>query len=479
MLERPIVLAVVGHVNAGKTAVIRTLTRSGEFGEVDEAPGTTKTVVSAFRRFDACVAVRFDDTPGIEDPVALLELLQAVPHGLTPADRIRAFLRRPDANDDFAPEARALRAVLDADAVVYVVDTREAVLPKFRCEMSLLVAIAKPIVVVLNHLHSAGSRLDRWPAALNEHGMQAQVNLDAAVPGPGSERLFYQSLAAALANRRPEAQTLEAAAHRAAASRRNAGMKAVANCLVGLAALRRTLSRAELADEAKLATCIDKIRQDVVAHARAAHHELLQAHDFRVGDADVESLPGVSGRWEDDLFDPEALKISAQTFGKGAAVGAAIGLGLDIALAGLSLGVGTAVGAAIGGAAGQGFAPMGRALVNKVSGQQDVTVENAVLLLLCDRLLKLEAALEERGHGAVDKVSIGGGIAMSDEAVKRVMDALSPARSHAAWATGEPRSDSESARRNRFVDALTNVLAQPPRPPLLPEPVGARPREGD
>jgi len=462
MLDRPIVLAVVGHVNAGKTSVIRTLARTGEFGDVDDAPGTTKTVVSVQRRFKDSVAVRLDDTPGLEDPVALQEVIQAIPQGLGALDRIRAFLRRPEASAEFAPEAKALRAILDADAIVYVVDTREAVLPKFHCEASLLATTAKPLVCVLNHLHSPDSRLAQWSAALSEHGIQAQIGLDAAAPEPAALSLFYRSLGAALATRRPEAGTLEAAAQGEAAIRRQEGVKSIATCLVSLAAMRRTLSRAEITDEAQRATRIDEIRREVVKQARFAHDALVQVHGFGVGDVEMPSLPGLSGRWEDDLFSPEALKISAEKFGTGAAIGAAIGLGLDIALAGLSLGVGTAIGAAIGGTAGQGFAPMGRALANKVTGQQDVSVEDPVLLLLGDRLLLLEAALSERGHGAAGPLATGSGVALHETSAKVMSEALTPARSHADWAIGQERSESVNARRERCIAELAAVLEKVP-----------------
>jgi len=40
-------IAVVGHTNTGKTSLLRTLTRDVNFGEVADAPGTTKQVQGA------------------------------------------------------------------------------------------------------------------------------------------------------------------------------------------------------------------------------------------------------------------------------------------------------------------------------------------------------------------------------------------------------------------------------------------------
>jgi len=45
--KTPLRVAVVGHTNTGKTSLLRTLTRDRSFGEVDDAPGTTRQVRSA------------------------------------------------------------------------------------------------------------------------------------------------------------------------------------------------------------------------------------------------------------------------------------------------------------------------------------------------------------------------------------------------------------------------------------------------
>ena len=151
MAEAPIHIAVVGHTNAGKTSLLRTLTRRADFGEVSDRPGTTRHVEMVSLRA-AGVAVQLADTPGLEDPVALLELVRAIPHTQTPTERVRAFLRRPEASAEFEQEAKVLRALLDADAAFYVIDCREAVLPKHHSEIALLQACATPVMPVLNHL---------------------------------------------------------------------------------------------------------------------------------------------------------------------------------------------------------------------------------------------------------------------------------------------------------------------------------------
>ena len=89
-------IAVVGHTNAGKTSLLRTLTRRAAFGEVSDRPGVTRHVERIDLLLQGEVAVRFFDTPGLEDAVALLDYLQELPAQSLPAhpsrtDRVRAF----------------------------------------------------------------------------------------------------------------------------------------------------------------------------------------------------------------------------------------------------------------------------------------------------------------------------------------------------------------------------------------------------
>ena len=134
----PIRIAVVGHTNAGKTSLLRTLTRNVDFGEVSDRPGTPRHAESIDLRMHGQTAVRFFDTPGLEDSIALLDYLNSLP-GSTRPERVRAFLAGPEARGVFEQEAKVLRALLDeADAAMYVIDSREAVLPKYRAEFEIL-----------------------------------------------------------------------------------------------------------------------------------------------------------------------------------------------------------------------------------------------------------------------------------------------------------------------------------------------------
>ena len=133
--------------------------------------------------------------------------------------------------------------------------------------------------------------------------------------------------------------------------------------------------------------------------------------------------------------------------------------GLDMALAGLSLGAATALGATLGGLASQGFGVMGRTLANKLSGQQDLTLEDSVLLLLAQRLLTLLAALEQRGHAAIHRLTPQpDSRAPKDSASIELLQALQGARGRPDWASGANRRPGSAARRDALVEALLPLL---------------------
>ena len=56
-MKQPLHIAVVGHTNAGKTSLLRTLTRQVAFGEVSDRPGTTRHAESIELRVDGAAAV--------------------------------------------------------------------------------------------------------------------------------------------------------------------------------------------------------------------------------------------------------------------------------------------------------------------------------------------------------------------------------------------------------------------------------------
>lgn len=449
--DNPIRIAVVGHTNAGKTSLLRTLTRRVNFGDVSERPGTTRHVETVDLVVDGAPAVRFFDTPGLEDAVALREHLEVFDKSLTPPDRIRRFLQGPEAHGVFEQEAKVLRALLEVDAAFLVIDAREPVLPKFRAEIELLNACARPVLPVLNFVRHPANREAAWRDLLSAYGLHVVVRFDAAAPFVGSERELYRDLSTLLRDRRALLDSVAAALEAEFAQRRQAACRRIAELLVDATAMRRTATGGEFADERGRKRLITDLQKSLFDKAQRCTDDLLALFGFREGDADEASLPLLEGRWTMDFFHPEALKDAGILLGKGVAVGAAVGVVADIALAGLSLGTGAALGGAIGGAMSQGLGPLGRKLANKLRDVHELTVEDRVLFVLMGWQLRLLRALEHRGHAAVDRIATSTANATDQRALVDLVRAAQPARSHPDWETGLRLRWRESPQRQDLV----------------------------
>lgn len=461
----PILVAVVGHTNAGKTSLLRTLTRRVDFGEVASRPGTTRHVERVDLQIDGRTALRFFDTPGLEDAVSLRTHLDTFgdDEAPTPPERIRRFLQTPEARGDFEQEAKVLRTLLDADAAFLVIDVREAVLPKFRDEIELLGSCGKPVLPVLNFVRHAAARTAEWQALLAAYGLHAVVRFDAAAPFVGAERDLYQDLVTLLRHRRADLEAVVAHLAREAKLRDTAAAARIAGLLVDVASLRRLLPAApatHIPDGAATArdAAIATLRSDVFAQAQRCADDLLALYGFREGDAGEARLPLLEGRWSMDFFSPEAMKEAGIRLGKGAVVGAAVGAAADLAVGGLSLGAGVALGSALGGALAQGWGPLGRKLVHRLRDIRELSVEDNVLAVLLVWQLRLARALAQRGHAAT-----GGAVtqdvqfAPAPEAIARVLRAVQPARAHPEW----------NGEKSGFLGVFQSQEADPAKGQLL------------
>ena len=95
-MAEPIGIAVVGHTNAGKTSLLRTLTRRRDFGEVSPRPGTTRHVesVDLTRRRRAARSAS-STRPAWRTRSRCSTHLDPLHADMTPPQRVRAFLASP------------------------------------------------------------------------------------------------------------------------------------------------------------------------------------------------------------------------------------------------------------------------------------------------------------------------------------------------------------------------------------------------
>jgi len=447
---RPVRIAVVGHTNTGKTSLLRTLTRDTGFGEVSSRPSTTRHVEGARLLADGHVLMELFDTPGMEDPIGLLEVLEQTGEGeverLDGPARVERFLRSAAARGRFEQEAKVLRQLLSSDAGFYVVDARDPVLAKHRDELTILGSCAVPLLPVLNFVNDPAADQSAWREALSRIGLHALVRFDTVTPERDGERRLYEKLATLLDDYRPALEALIDSREREAAARHDAALRLVAELLIDVAAMRAP-SRG---DSDELERVMKVLHQRVREREQRCVDALLALYRFRTDDVDADLLPLSEGRWEEDPFSPEMLRRMGVRMSTGAAAGAAAGASVDLLMGGMTLGAGTAIGALAGGGL-QVFRQFGDRLFGG-SGVRNVAVDDGVLRLLALRELHLVKALEARGHAAIEPIH---GFAARSEQLRegKLPSVLSSARQHPEWAEGDL-----SLKRQDAVESLLHDL---------------------
>ncbi|WP_346397860.1 GTPase/DUF3482 domain-containing protein [Pseudomonas syringae] len=454
---RAIRLAVVGHTNVGKTSLLRTLTGDVSFGEVSHRPSTTRHVEGARLSVDGEALVELYDTPGLEDAIALLDYLERLDRPGERLDgpaRLTRFLEGSEARQRFEQEAKVMRQLLDSDAGLYVIDAREPVLAKYRDELAVLASCGKPLLPVLNFVSAQQHREPEWREALSRVGLHALVRFDSVAPPEDGGRRLYESLALLLESARPRLERLIDDQEKQRTAKRHSAARLIAELLIDCAACRRSVETT--VDQEQQA--VEALRKAVRQREQQCVEALLKLYAFRKDDVSSGDLPLMDGRWGDDLFNPETLKLMGVRVGGGVAAGAAAGAGVDLMVGGVTLGAAALVGAIAGGALSTARSYGGR-LLGKLKGRRELTVDDAVLRLLALRQRHLLLALGVRGHAALHSIEL---TTPQDKTWRKgkIPEPLSRARAHPQWSTLNPQPKPNQAERQEAIDELAAVVLQ-------------------
>ncbi|MCH5520771.1 GTPase/DUF3482 domain-containing protein [Pseudomonas syringae] len=454
---RAIRLAVVGHTNVGKTSLLRTLTGDVSFGEVSHRPSTTRHVEGARLSVDGEALVELYDTPGLEDAIALLDYLERLDRPGERLDgpaRLTRFLEGSEARQRFEQEAKVMRQLLDSDAGLYVIDAREPVLAKYRDELAVLASCGKPLLPVLNFVSAQQHREPEWREALSRLGLHALVRFDSVAPPEDGGRRLYESLALLLESARPRLERLIDDQEKQRTAKRHSAARLIAELLIDCAACRRSVETT--ADQEQQA--VEALRKAVRQREQQCVEALLKLYAFRKDDVSSSDLPLMDGRWGDDLFNPETLKLMGVRVGGGVAAGAAAGAGVDLMVGGVTLGAAALVGAIAGGALSTARSYGGR-LLGKLKGRRELTVDDAVLRLLALRQRHLLLALGVRGHAALHSIEL---TTPQDKTWRKgkIPEPLSRARAHPQWSTLNPQPKPNQAERQEAIGELADVVLQ-------------------
>lgn len=393
-------LLVAGHTNTGKTAMLRTLGRRSEFGEVSPRSGATRHIEQMTLVDTATFRIDAYDSPGFERAPELRDQVEQRLSGRR--DRHTALsemLTDNSLSDEYAYEALILDQALKCNAILYIIDAREPVLEKYLDEIFLLGLCGRPLICLFNFTAS-NSREAEWRTHLAASGQHLIVAFDAVVYSWQAEAALYSALQNVLPAHAAAIDWLVTERQQNNDWRLRGASLALAETLVEIAAAEDVVDKNA---QQALQTARDELRQFVRKCETDTTRQILAAFNYapdihgRYLHADFES-----DGWQRDPFNADTMRFYGLELAKGSAGGAGIGMAVDIMTAGLTLGLPTLAGLLTGSMLGA-QRMLRHLYLQKVRQATLVALDDDVLSLIATRNLQLIARLESRGHGDTDK----------------------------------------------------------------------------
>ena len=420
---KPLLVAVVGPTNEGKTSILRTLTSDPDFGLVNAYNGTTARAEIQKIFYKGIVEIlQLVDTPGFQNSSEIYEMLMeddavAKKHGLFDLDDVLRVVPRND--DDFRHDLRAWREVERCDVVILVVNMVEN--PKqslLKFSLALLKNIGKPVVVAYNNVHAdqavaqdKGKSADyrkEWDEALRKNSFFLVQEYDAHRRSFNNEVELFEKLAAlARESLTQRVLRLEIKERRARELRRlEKSRRIIAELLLDVAAYRLIKNNVEKHDsQSELERLEENLKMNIVKREHEAQTALLSTWGFHVGVLEREMLVvDDSANEAEQLLGTEAKRHVSVGGGSGAAIGAAIGGVVDALTLGGSFGAGMLLGGFIGGLVGGGGALAYNSKYDAKGKKLIVRAQKSVSNALLARGVELVKNLQTRGKALDDAV---------------------------------------------------------------------------
>ena len=457
--QSPVNIAVVGHANTGKTSLIRTLLRDGEFGEIADYAGTTRHVESVFIQVNNIDVISLFDTPGIEDSIAFLELWQSIKmpkNQQSVLEKIRHFIELAEKDINFEQEVKVMKQAYQSDLLLYVIDTRLPYLGKFQDELELLTLLGKPLIPVLNFIQHDSENVALWRQQLQLANLHAVVEYDTVAFTLEAEQRLYKKMQSLLEIRYEQFASVLQQSEERFTARIQSGIHSVADLVIDAATFRQKIpNSSEQSSETKV---YETMHSQLRSREEYCIQELLQSFGFTNDDLNSEFLPIKNGKWERDLFDPQTLKEFGIKTSSGAAKGAFIGGGIDLMVGGITLGTTAALGAAAGAIWGVANR-YGKAIWETVSRIRYACIDEPTLELLYIRQMHLLHCLSRRGHATQEPLELSQfANFQSDDSLKKWLPEL---RRHPQWSNiARSKTETFQHTNNERETFLQNIKAQ-------------------
>jgi hypothetical protein len=132
------VFAVVGRINEGKSSIIAALVEDDAI-KIGPEPGTTKYCQSYFLKHAGESLLEIIDTPGFQEPEAMLAWLKEHDHGIAARpETVRKFVETFAGTGRFDDECELLKPILSGAYIIYVADGSHPFRPSYEAEIEIL-----------------------------------------------------------------------------------------------------------------------------------------------------------------------------------------------------------------------------------------------------------------------------------------------------------------------------------------------------
>lgn len=155
---------VTGQPNEGKTSVMSTFTED-DTARIEPLPGTTTEARRYAIRVDDREVLSFYDTPGFQQPGAVLDWFRETGAGMpNPA---LAFVEEFRNTKRFPDESEIFRPIAEGAAIVHVVDATRPVREVDRQEIEILRLCGNPRIALINLKSEEDAFVDAWQNLLS------------------------------------------------------------------------------------------------------------------------------------------------------------------------------------------------------------------------------------------------------------------------------------------------------------------------
>ena len=459
--------AVMGHPNEGKSSVVATLTEDDRV-PISPLPGETTECRDYELRAGDEVLLKFTDTPGFQNPKAVLEWFQSFEGD--PSGMVAAFRGAHFAQPRFHHDCELLRPLEARTGILFVVDGSRPMRPEDDAEMEILRLTGLPRMAIINRKHEGLDFSQEWRAAFARSFNAVRV-FDAHHSGFSERMALFEALKAI-------DQDWEAALGSVVDQFREEHKRRVRQVVLELEQLleecllhtERVPRKEEEALQKQEAVLFAVYQNRVRKLERLAHARIRSIFQHRKLDVGMDSGALVV----DDLFSEQVWRVLGlsrkQLAWSSALTGAAIGAGADVATGGITFGIFLASGAVAGGLSAWWGAPsLGRKKIKLPgplrdlrAGRQEVRVGPAsspqLAFVLLDRALIYTRQVMAWPHARRDPSAFESAIRESGGLVTDWSDPERKCVLH--WYTvllkGKVREDAEQGLRDLLTDKLTD-----------------------